>query len=52
MDLELVQLERALQLRLELETLDHALVHGRFEDAITALAVTLRHVHGHVGVAE
>ena len=51
-DLELVQLQRALQLRLEFETLDYALVHGRLEDAITALAVTLRHVHRHVGIAE
>ena len=51
-DLELVQLERSLQLRLELEPLDHALVHRRLEDAIAALAVALGHVHGHVGVAE
>ena len=51
-DLELVQLERALQLRLQLEPLDHALVHRRLEDAIAALAVALRHVHGDVGVAE
>ena len=52
MDLELVQLERSLQLRLELEPLDHALVHRRLEDAIAALAVALGHVHRHVGVAE
>ena len=52
MDLELVQFERSLQLRLELEPLDDALVHRRLEDAIAALAVPLGHVHGQVGVAE
>ena len=51
-DLELVQLERPLQLRLQLEPLDDALVHRRLEDAVAALAVALRHVHGDVGVAE
>ena len=52
MDLELVQLDRLLQLGLQLEPLDHALVHRRLEDAVAALAVALRHVHRDVGVAE
>ena len=51
-DLELVQLEGALQLGLELEPLDHALVHRRLEHAIAALAVALGHVHRDVGVPQ
>src|SRR6266508_4814399 len=51
-DLELVQLERALQFRLELEPLDHPLVHRGLKHTIATLAVPLRHVHRHVGVAE
>ena len=51
-DLELVQLERVLELGLQLEPFDDALVHRRLEDAVAALAVALRHVHRDVGVSE
>ena len=37
-DLELLELERPLELGLELEPLDHALVHRGLEDAVAALA--------------
>src|SRR5437667_242872 len=43
--LELVPVLGVLQIRAELEPLDDALVHGRLEDAVAALAVPFSHVH-------
>ena len=40
-DFELIQLERLLQLGLQLQTLDDTFVHRSLEDSIAALAVTL-----------
>ena len=51
-DRELVQRDRLLQVRAQLQPLEHALVHRRLEDPVAALAVALRHVHGDIGVAE
>ena len=50
--LELVGLDRVLQFRTQLEPLDDPFVHHRLEDAVTALAVALGHVHRDVGVPE
>ena len=49
---ELVQHDRLLQVRAQLQPLEHALVHRRLEDPVAALAVPLRDVHGDVGVAK
>jgi hypothetical protein len=43
---------RRTQLGPQLEALDHPLVHRRLEDAVTPLAVALRHVHRDVGVSQ
>ena len=51
-DLELFELERALELGLELEPFHDALVHLRLEHAVASFAVSLRHVHGDVCIAE
>ena len=51
-DLELLELERALELGAQLEAFDDALVHRGLEQAVPALAVALRHVHGDVGVPQ
>ena len=50
--LELTGIDRVLQLRAQLEPLDHAFVHRRFENPVAPLAVTLGHVHRDVGVPE
>ena len=50
--LELIHGQCVLQVGPQLEPLDDALVHRRLEDAVAALAVTFRHVHRHVGVAQ
>ena len=50
--LELVCVDRLLQLGAELEPLDDALVHRGLEHPVAPLAVSLGHVHGHVGVAQ
>ena len=50
--LELAGVDRMLQLRAQLEALDHSFVHRRLEDPVAALAVTLGHVHRDVGVPE
>ena len=51
-DLELTELECPLQLCSQLEPLDDALVHRGLEQPVAPLAVALRHVHGHVRIAE
>ena len=50
--LELLGGERALQVGAQLQAGEHALVHGRLEQAVAALAVALGDVHRGVGVAD
>src|SRR3954452_3764739 len=50
--LELIGGERALEVGAQLETREDALVHGRLEQAVAALAVALGDVHRRVGVAD
>ena len=52
MNLELVQLECALQLGLELHPLDDAFVHLGLEQLVAAFVVALGHVHRDVGVTQ
>ena len=49
--LELVELDRLLELHRELVALVDGLVHSRIEHGEARLAARLRHVHGDVGVA-
>ena len=48
----MLELERTLELGLELEPFDDSLVHLGLEHAVAALAVSLRHVHRDICVAE
>ena len=48
--LELLELDRLLKLRLQLQPLDDPFVHRRLEEAIAPFAVALRHVHRDVRV--
>ena len=50
-ELELVRVDRVLQLGAQRQALEHAGVHGLLEDPVAALAVALAHVHRRVGVA-
>ena len=50
--LELVALERPLQIGAQLQARHDLLVHGRLEHAVAALALALGDVHGRVGVAD
>ena len=52
MQLELLALERPLQVGAQLEAGDHPLVHRRLEHPVAALAVALGDVHRGVGVAD
>ena len=49
---ELLALDGALQVREQLEPLEHRCLHARFEDLVAALAVRLGDVHRDVGVAQ
>ena len=49
---ELVRVERALEVALELQPRERPGVHLGLEDLVVALAVVLGTVHGHVGVAQ
>ena len=51
-ELELVVVERALQVGLELEPADRGLVHLGLEDLVAGLPALLRDVHRDVGVAQ
>ena len=51
-ELELVEVDRALEVDAQLVALAHRFVHPRVEDGEPGLAVRLGHVHRHVGVAD
>ena len=51
-EVQLVELDRLLELHRELVPVADGLVHARVEDLEPRLAARLRHVHRHVGVAD